>query len=34
MVQGLYKKTSTGDMYAIKSVDINNMKEKKLSKTL
>ena len=31
---GLYKKTSTGDMYAIKSVDINNMKEKKLSKTL
>ena len=31
---GLYKKTSTGDMFAIKSVDINNMKEKKLSKTL
>ena len=31
---GLYKKISTGDMYAIKSVDINNMKEKKLSKTL
>ena len=31
---GLYKKTSTGDMFAIKSVDINNMKEKKLSQTL
>ena len=31
---GLYKKTTTGDMFAIKSVDINNMKEKKLSKTL
>ena len=31
---GLYKKTTTGDMYAIKSVDINNMKEKKLSQTL
>ena len=31
---GLYKKVSTGDLYTIKSVDINNMKEKKLSKTL
>ena len=31
---GLYKKISTGDLYIIKSVDINNMKEKKLSKTL
>ena len=31
---GLYKKTKTGDLFAIKSVDINNMKEKKLSKTL
>ena len=31
---GLYKKASTGDMFAIKSVDINNMKEKKLSKSL
>ena len=30
----LYKKISTGDFYAIKSVDINSMKEKKLSKTL
>lgn len=25
---GLYKKISTGDFYAIKSVDINSMKEK------
>ena len=31
---GLYKKVSTGDLYTIKSVDINKMKEKKLSKTL
>ena len=31
---GLYKKTKTGDMYAIKSVGINNMKEKKMSQTL
>ena len=31
---GLYKKTTTGDMFAIKTVNINNMKEKKLSKTL
>jgi len=31
---GLYKKISTGDLYTIKSVDINKMKEKKLSKTL
>ena len=31
---GLYKKITTGDLYIIKSVDINNMKEKKLSKTL
>lgn len=31
---GLYKKISTGDFYAIKSVDINSMKEKNLSKTL
>ena len=31
---GLYKKTPTGDMYAIKIVNIHNMKEKKLSKTL
>ena len=31
---GLYKKISTGDLYTIKSVDINIMKEKKLSKTL
>ena len=31
---GLYKKISTGDFYAIKSVDINSMKEKRLSKTL
>ena len=31
---GLYKKPKTGDMYAIKSVDITKMKEKKLSKTL
>ena len=31
---GLYKKITTGDFYAIKSVDINSMKEKKLSKTL
>ena len=31
---GLYKKISTGDLYIIKSVDINKMKEKKLSKTL
>ena len=30
----LYKKISTGDFYAIKSVNINSMKEKKLSKTL
>ena len=30
----LYKKISTGDFYAIKSVNINAMKEKKLSKTL
>ena len=31
---GLYKKISTGDFYAIKSVNINSMKEKNLSKTL
>ena len=31
---GLYKKISTGDLYTIKSVDINKMKERKLSKTL
>ena len=31
---GLYKKISTGDLYIIKSVDINKMKELKLSKTL
>ena len=31
---GLYKKVSTGDLYIIKSVDINKMKEQKLSKTL
>ena len=31
---GLYKKTKTGDMFAIKSVDISKMKEKKLSQTL
>ena len=31
---GLYKKVTTGDLYTIKSVDINKMKEKKLSKTL
>ena len=31
---GLYKKPTTGDMYAIKSVDINKMKERKLSQTL
>ena len=31
---GLYKKVKTGDMFAIKSVDIKKMKEKKLSKTL
>ena len=31
---GLYKKISTGDLYTIKSVNINKMKEKKLSKTL
>ena len=31
---GLYKKTKTGDMYAIKSVGIDNMKEKKMSQTL
>ena len=31
---GLYKKSSTGDLYIIKSVDINKMKEQKLSKTL
>lgn len=30
----LYKKISTGDFYAIKSVNINSMKEKNLSKTL
>ncbi len=30
----LYKKISTGDMYAIKTVDIQSMKEKKLSSTL
>ena len=30
----LYKKISTGDFYAIKSVSINSMKEKNLSKTL
>ena len=30
----LYKKISTGDMYAIKTVDIKAMKEKKLSSTL
>ena len=30
----LYKKVSTGDMYAIKIVDIQNMKKKKLSSTL
>ena len=30
----LYKKISTGDLYAIKTVNINAMKEKKLSKTL
>ena len=30
----LYKKITTGDMYAIKIVDIQNMKEKKLSSTL
>ena len=31
---GLYKKLSTSDTYAIKTVDINYMKEKKLSKSL
>ena len=31
---GLYKKITTGDLYAIKSVNILSMKEKKLSKTL
>ena len=30
----LYKKVTTGDMYAIKIVDIQNMKKKKLSSTL
>ena len=30
----LYKKNTTGDMYAIKTVDIQNMKKKKLSSTL
>jgi len=30
----LYKKITTGDMYAIKTVDIQSMKEKKLSSTL
>ena len=30
----LYKKISTGDFYAIKSVNINSMKEKNLSRTL
>ena len=30
----LYKKITTGDMYAIKTVDIQKMKEKKLSSTL
>ena len=30
----LYKKKTTGDIYAIKSVDINSIKEKKLSSTL
>ena len=31
---GLYKKISTGDFYAIKSVNINSMKEKNLTRTL
>ena len=31
---GLYKKVKTGDLFAIKSVNIKKMKEKKLSKTL
>ena len=31
---GLYKKTTTADTYAIKTVDINCMKEKKLSSSL
>ena len=31
---GLYKKISTGDFYAIKSVNISSMKEKNLSRTL
>ena len=31
---GLYKKISTGDFYAVKSVNINSMKEKNLSRTL
>ena len=31
---GLYKKVSTGDFYAVKSVNINSMKEKNLSNTL
>ena len=31
---GLYKKITTSDTYAIKTVDINNMKEKKLSSSL
>ncbi len=30
----LYKKNTTGDMYAIKTVDIQNMKKKNLSSTL
>jgi len=31
---GLYKNVATSDTYAIKTVDINNMKEKKLSSSL
>jgi len=31
---GLYKNVATSDAYAIKTVDINNMKEKKLSSSL
>ena len=33
-VVGLYKNVKTNDMYAIKTVDIKNMKEKNLSNTL